>query len=371
MANLDIAETRVPQDGQFKIPLAKGQADARISTVPTIYGENVVIRILNMSTARMQLEDLGFGEQSLVQFEKMISQPHGVILVTGPTGSGKTTTLYATLNRVNSIEKHIITIEDPVEYKLSLIRQISVNAKTGLTFDLGLRAILRQDPDIVMVGEIRDGETASICIQAAMTGHLVFSTLHTNDAPSTLSRLMNMGVESFMIASSVIGIIAQRLVRRICSFCKEKYIPPEPVLKKWGIKEEDKHKIFKGSGCSECRKTGYSGRVAIFEVLLIDDVIRSHMIDGTPVHILKNICVEQGMQTLAQDGLAKVLLGETSLEEVARVTEFKVITKDDEEKTKTAIKGTTNPAMPLRSSDLKGHIVKDYHNKLADWFNKG
>ena len=372
MANLDIAESRVPQDGNFKIEVAKGKVDARISTVPTLHGENIVIRILNTSMIQLQLEDLGFGENALMVYERMISQPHGVILVTGPTGSGKTSTLYATLNRVNTVEKHIITIEDPVEYKLNLIRQINVNSKVGLTFDAGLRAVLRQDPDIVMVGEIRDSETASICMQAAMTGHLVFSTLHTNDAPSTLSRLQNMGVETFMIASSVTGIIAQRLVRRICEFCKEQYIPPEPVLKKWGIREEDKHKIYKGIGCTECRKTGYSGRVAIFEVLFVDDDVRTKIMTGCSAHELRQYCVgEKNMMTLAIDGMSKVLMGLTTLEEISRVTEVRVISKKEEMSKKTETKeSVTAMRAPVRTAPEKTVLVDDYQKKLAAWFEK-
>ncbi|MBN2143664.1 MAG: Flp pilus assembly complex ATPase component TadA [Candidatus Aureabacteria bacterium] len=369
LSNLDIAESRIPQDGNFKIEVTKAQVDARIATVPTIYGENVVVRILNMKTAQMQLEDLGFNEESLMRFERMISQPHGVILVTGPTGSGKTTTLYATLNRVNSVEKHIITIEDPVEYKLNLIRQISVNLKTGLNFSTGLRAILRQDPDIVMVGEVRDTETASICMQAALTGHLVFTTLHTNDAPSTLTRLQNMGIEPFLIASSVSGIIAQRLVRTICEFCKEKYVPPEPVLKRWNISGDDKDKIYKGMGCTECRKTGYSGRIGLYEVLNVDDDVRTKIMSGAAAHELRQFCIERGMRTLAMDGIEKVLSGKTTLEEISRVTEVKVLSKKDEMEMKEKI-SKSGTIMPTRIADVKPQIVEDYQQKLAAWFNK-
>ena len=369
LSNLDIAETRVPQDGHFKINVEGKEIDARISTVPTVFGENVVIRLLNPENVMIQLEDLGFSEDSLMKFEKMINQPYGIILTTGPTGSGKTTTLYATLNRVNSIEKNVITIEDPVEYKIGLVRQIPVNLKTGVTFASGLRAILRQDPDIVMVGEIRDTETAEISIQAALTGHLVFSTLHTNDSAGALTRLVNMGIEPFLVASSVVGIIAQRLVRKICEFCKEPYTPSPAVLKKWGLDSSGNKPItlYKGTGCPECRGTGYKGRIGIYEVFEVDDAIRKLVVEGAPSHEIKAYAIkEKGLKILSMDGIEKVKMGITTLEEISRVTETKTFERKETPQRSSERKDFTRP---LRSVPRTVNI-EEYQKKLAAWIGR-
>ncbi|MCK5708411.1 MAG: Flp pilus assembly complex ATPase component TadA [Candidatus Aureabacteria bacterium] len=369
ISNLDIAETRVPQDGHFKMNVDGKPMDARISTVPTVFGENVVIRLLNPANITLQLEDLGFNEESLMKFETMISNPYGVILTTGPTGSGKTTTLYATLNRVNSIEKNVITIEDPVEYNIGLVRQIPVNLKTGLTFARGLRATLRQDPDIVMVGEIRDTETAEICVQAALTGHLVFSTLHTNDSTGALARLINMGVEPFLISSSIVGIIAQRLVRKICDFCKESYVPSPAVIKKWGLETDSNGKVtlYKGTGCPECRETGYKGRRGIYEVLTIDDDIRHMVIEGKSSHEIKSFAIkEKGLKVLAVDGIEKVKLGITTLEEVSRVTETKTIEKREISGSQAKESTDRSRIQPLRATS-KSVNLDEYQKKLTTW----
>jgi type II secretory ATPase GspE/PulE/Tfp pilus assembly ATPase PilB-like protein len=319
MAKMDIAETRNPQDGKIQVKMESRDLDLRISTFPTLHGENIVIRILDKSSVLLGLPELGFSPQDLKVFDKLIRRPNGIILVTGPTGSGKTTTLYAALAAVNSEEKNIITIEDPVEYEIPLIRQTQVNPKAGLTFANGLRSILRQDPDIIMVGEIRDRETAEIAIQASLTGHLVFSTLHTNDAASSLTRLIDMGVEPFLIASSVIGILAQRLVRVICPKCKEKYTPAAEMLNSLGIKE--RYDFFRGKGCSHCKGSGFSGRVGIFELLVMNEEIKNMVTVRSPANEIRKLAISAGMRTLFDDGLEKVKGGVTTAEELSRVTE--------------------------------------------------
>lgn len=304
MARMDIAETRNPQDGRIQLKMENKNLDLRVSSFPTMHGENIVVRILDKSAVLLGLEDLGFGAQDLKEFQKIIHKPNGIILVTGPTGSGKTTTLYAALSTINSAEKNIITIEDPVEYEIPLIRQTQVNPKAGLTFANGLRSILRQDPDIIMVGEIRDRETAEIAIQASLTGHLVFSTLHTNDAASALTRILDMGIEPFLIASSVAGILAQRLVRLICPSCKEKY-----------------HDFYRGKGCNKCKNTGYIGRIAIFELLLMSEEIKNMVTGKISANEIKKKAISSGMRILYDDGMAKVKDGITTIEELLRVTE--------------------------------------------------
>ncbi len=296
LADLDIAERRRPQDGRFQIKMEGRRIDIRVSSVPTLYGENVVMRLLDTSAALLGLSQMGFADEMMEKYKKLLKAPHGIILVTGPTGSGKTTTLYASLDMINSPQKNIITIEDPVEYHLAGIRQIQVNPQVELTFANGLRSILRQDPDIIMVGEIRDLETAEIAIQAALTGHLVFSTLHTNDACGAVTRLIDMGVEPFLISSSVIGIVAQRLVRILCHECKSK-------------------------GCAECFNTGYKGRTGIYELLVPDEEIRVLMAQKASVDEIRKVALKAGMKTLREDGLAKVKKGVTSQEEVFRVTQ--------------------------------------------------
>ncbi|KPK40062.1 MAG: type II secretion system protein GspE [Omnitrophica WOR_2 bacterium SM23_29] len=319
LSGMDIAEKRIPQDGRYQLKLENRQIDCRISTVPTVHGENVVIRLLDLTSVLLGLGELGFSPEILKVYEKLIRKPYGIILVTGPTGSGKTTTLYASLSTINSPEKNIITIEDPIEYRLELIRQMQVNPKAGLTFANGLRSILRQDPDIIMVGEIRDLDTAEIAIQAALTGHLVFSTLHTNDAPGAITRLVDMGVEPFLVSSSVTAVIAQRLVRMICQDCKESYAPEEKILKDMGLPKSTK--FFKGKGCKKCLSTGYKGRIAIFELMVPDDGVRALTVAKASSNEIRKAALKSGMKMMRDDGIEKVKDGVTTLEELLRVTQ--------------------------------------------------
>jgi len=329
LSNLDIAEHRVPQDGQLRIRLKDGRdIDIRVSTLPSAYGENIVLRILDKSAALLNLENLGYEDDVLNKIFDLLSNSYGIILVTGPTGSGKTTTLYAALNRLSTIEKNVITLEDPIEYRLPLIRQSQVNYKAGMTFAKGLRAILRQDPDIVMVGEIRDKETANIAVQAALTGHLVLSTLHTNSASGAITRLAEMEIEPFLISTSVLGVLAQRLVRKICSDCKEEYQPefeiPQSVIDKFNLGEDySSMKFFKGKGCKRCRDSGYSGRVSIMEVLPLTGKIRELLLKGDSAEQIQKEAVEEGMTPLVEDGWLKVFKGITTLDEVVRVTNIR------------------------------------------------
>ncbi len=312
ISKLDIAEKRKPQDGRLRMHMENREIDVRVSTFPTVHGENIVLRILDKATVILELVQLGFSCDMLTNFEKLIKRPNGIILVTGPTGSGKTTTLYAAIETLNCEEKNIITIEDPVEFHLPSIRQSQINPKAGVTFATGLRSILRQDPDIIMVGEIRDSETADIAVQAALTGHLVFSTLHTNDAAGAVSRLQDMGVESFLISSSIIGILAQRLVRTICPKCKEPYE---------GVDENGRQAVFyKGKGCKFCKKTGFYGRLGIFELLVMNDKIRKLVMAKASSEDIKAAAQESGFKTLRQDGMLKVMSGVTTPDEVIRVT---------------------------------------------------
>jgi type IV pilus assembly protein PilB len=321
MGNMDIAESRAPQDGRSHIKMEGKEIELRISTFPTIYGENTVIRILDQSSALMGLEDLGFSNYMIRHYENLIKMPQGIILVTGPTGSGKTTSLYASLNSINCPEKNIITIEDPVEYRLNLIRQTQVNPKAGVTFSTAIRSVLRQDPDVIMVGEIRDLETAQTAIRAALTGHLVFSTLHTNDAPGALTRLMDMGVEPYLISSSVVGVLAQRLVRTICPKCKERYQPEDRVAKTLGVANERDLVLYWGKGCKNCRQTGYRGRTALFELLRVNDHIRDLILQRKPASTIKKMAREtQNMKTLREDGVEKALKGITTIDEVNKVS---------------------------------------------------
>ncbi len=327
LAEMDIAETRLPQDGSFNVKIEERSYEIRVSTFPTIYGENVVLRILDQSTPLRRLEELGFTPEMLASYKQLIASSHGMILVTGPTGSGKTSTLYASLNMINSLEKNIITIEDPVEYRLNLVRQTQVNPKAGITFATGLRSILRQDPDVIMVGEIRDLETAEIAIQAALTGHLVLSTLHTNDAPEAITRLMDIGVEPYLISSAVIGVLAQRLVRTICAECKT--IRPFNPLLEPDLKEVyQKHftapitemVLYQGKGCKSCKQSGYWGRVGIFELLPINEQIKELIGKKASTQQIRQMAREtMGMANLREDGLLKALQGLTTLEEVNRV----------------------------------------------------
>jgi type IV pilus assembly protein PilB len=320
MADLDIAERRKPQDGRFNIKMSGREIDVRISCMPTIYGENVVLRLLDVSTALLRLDQLGFSKEILEKYEKLIKRPHGIILVTGPTGSGKTSTLYGSLDKINTVEKNIITIEDPVEYKLAGVRQTQINPHVDLTFANGLRSILRQDPDIIMIGEIRDYETAEIAINASLTGHLVFSTLHTNDAPGAIVRMVDMGVEQFLVSSSIIGVLAQRLVRIICKDCKEEYTPTKEELKDLGLTGQ-KSRFFRGKGCKKCMDTGYKGRIGIYELMLVNDKIRNLIIAKASTDVIRKELIDAGMVTLKTNGIQKIQEGITTVEEVLRVTQ--------------------------------------------------
>ena len=325
MAKLNIAERRLPQDGRIKLKVLGREIDLRVSTLPTMYGESVVMRILDKSNSSLiDLRRIGFPEDSYDKVCAMTSKPHGIFLVTGPTGSGKTTTLYSALKRINIPDRKIITIEDPVEYQMDGINQIQVNAQIGLTFGAGLRHIVRQDPDIIMIGEIRDLETAEIAIRSALTGHLVFSTLHTNDAPSAVTRLVDMGVEDYLLASSLIGILAQRLVRVICRHCRVVERTPAKALKDAGFDVEGLGGFIdlqRGKGCASCDQSGYEGRLGIFELLDIDEDMRRLMVTKSDSNILKAQAVKSGMRTLKDDGWAKVLAGVTTPDEVLRVTQ--------------------------------------------------
>lgn len=320
MAELDIAEKRIPQDGRIKIRIGSKKIDLRVSTLPTIFGEKVVMRILDKSNLEIDLTKLGFQASELSKFLKAIESPYGMVLVTGPTGSGKTTTLYSALNRINIPTQNIMTAEDPVEYNLEGINQVNVHEEIGLTFASSLKAFLRQDPNIVMVGEIRDLETASIAVKAALTGHLVLSTVHTNDAPSTVNRLIDMGIEPFLVASSTNLILAQRLVRRLCGQCKEEVEVHPEAMRELGITDEDPFNIFEARGCQKCSNTGYKGRVGLYEVMPISEEIREMILNRCSANEIKIQAINEGMLTLRSDGILKLKEGVTSLEEVLRET---------------------------------------------------
>ena len=321
MAKLNIAERRLPQDGRIRIKVAEKEIDLRVSTIPVIYGESVVMRILDKESIVIDLGLLGFPGDTLAQFYKLIQKPNGIILVTGPTGSGKTTTLYGALDRINSSERKIITVEDPVEYQLKGVNQIQVKPQIGLNFANTLRHIVRQDPDVIMIGEIRDLETAEIAVQSALTGHLVFSTLHTNDAPSAITRLLDLGVERFLLSSTVRGILAQRLVRVICPYCKEKdpSIAGREELATLGLGAEVE--LYRGRGCEKCTFTGYRGRSGVFELLVVDEEIRKLILRNADANELRQIARRQGMKTILEDGASKVAKGTTTLSEIFRVTQ--------------------------------------------------
>ena len=324
LAEMDIAETRLPQDGNFNVKMEKRSFEVRVSTFPTIYGENVVLRILDQTSSLFKLEDLGFSDELLNACKQLMRRPNGIFLVTGPTGTGKTTTLYAFLNLINSREKNIITIEDPVEYRLPLIRQTQINPKAGITFATGLRSILRQDPDVIMIGEIRDRDTSEIAHQAALTGHLVLSTLHTNDAPEAITRLMDIGVEPYLISSSIIGVLAQRLVRMICPACKTSYPADPNLLSELGeetSKSKEPFTLHRGKGCKNCKQSGYWGRTGIFELLFVNERIKQLIAEKASTQVIREAAKKTiGMISLREDGLRKVLKGITTLEEVDRVT---------------------------------------------------
>ena len=318
MSRLNISEKRLPQDGNIKVKIAGNDIDFRVSTLPSVHGESIVLRILDKRSQKLSLDESGFTKRDLETMRKIIHMKHGIFLVTGPTGSGKTTTLYSALTEINSPDVKIITVEDPVEYQIKGVNQIHINSKIGLTFASGLRSILRQDPDIIMVGEIRDKETADIAINASLTGHLVFSTLHTNDAPTAFTRLIDMGIEPFLISSTVVGVLAQRLVRKLCPACKEAYYPPAAILEELGLdpKEYANHPFYKAVGCPECGYSGYKGRSGIFELLLIDEELRRAVVARQDASDIRKIAAANGMLNLREDGALKAIKGITSPEEV-------------------------------------------------------
>ncbi|MFB3894842.1 MAG: type IV-A pilus assembly ATPase PilB [bacterium] len=322
LSDLDIAERRLPQDGRFKVRVSDRVVDMRVSSLPTIFGEKIVMRILDRGGLVLDLSKLGFEADSLQTFQEVIRKPYGMILVTGPTGSGKTTTLYSALSTINSPTRNIMTAEDPVEYQLKGVNQIQVKEDIGLNFAAALRSFLRQDPDIILVGEIRDLETAEIAIKAAMTGHLVLSTLHTNDAPSSITRLSDMGVEPFLVAASVLMVVAQRLVRQICPRCKEVYKPTPEIIHALGIGDRDPEtlRFYRGVGCDYCHKSGYRGRLALYEILVVSEKIREAIVEKASVSLIKRIAKEKGIRTLRDSGILKVLDGTTTVEEVLSVT---------------------------------------------------
>jgi general secretion pathway protein E len=328
---LNIAEKRLPQDGRFSVTIAGRSVDIRVSVIPTAHGERAVLRILEKHDALLDLEEIGLSPDLFEEVTRLLHLSHGMVLVTGPTGSGKTTTLYASLSRMNSTERNILTIEDPVEYQLAGVGQIQVNPKINLTFANGLRSILRQDPDVVMVGEIRDRETAEIAIHASLTGHLVFSTLHTNDSAGAITRLIDMGIEPFLITSSMVAVMAQRLLRKICSSCRYAYPPNALELKKLGMDGSNESMVgpfYRGAGCSSCLQTGYHGRTGIYEILIMNDHIRAMTVSREDSSRIRQEAVKQGMRTLWEEGLHRVVTGETSVEEMIRVLQVKDVTSD-------------------------------------------
>jgi len=329
MANLNIAEQRLPQDGQSRIRIGQNLVDIRVSVIPTLGGERVMLRLLDKSGGKLGLHEIGSCPEVLNQFRNLIRIPHGIILLTGPTGSGKTTTLYAAINELNSEERNILTVEDPIEYQLPGVGQMQIKPKINLTFANCLRHILRQDPDVIMIGEIRDIETAQIAIQASLTGHLVLSTLHTNDSASAVTRLIDMGIEPYLISSSVVAVMAQRLLRIICPECKSPHGPAEEVISLWSDNERisaPDTQFYQGLGCEKCLQTGYLGRTGIFELLVVDDNVKELITKRSGSHVIKEVAIEKGMSTLREDGLRKALASQTTLEEVCRVTQDSIQT---------------------------------------------
>jgi len=329
MAGMDIAERRMPQDGRCSVRLGQREVDLRVSTVPTSYGERAVLRVLDKSTALYGLNELGLWKEDLERFDSLLGRTHGVIFVTGPTGSGKSTTLYACLQRINSAEKNIMTIEDPIEYQLEGISQMQVAAKKGMNFANTLRHVLRQDPDVIMVGEVRDVETARMAIQSSLTGHLVFSTVHTNDSAGTITRLIDLGVEPYLVSSSVIAVMAQRLVRKICSDCKEEYTPTSHELRQLSLLDnsgqQKQQKFYTGAGCDKCFQTGYRGRTGIYELMMINEETQELIYKNESAGTIKKVALNAGLQTLRMDGVRKVLAGITTINEVIRVTQADII----------------------------------------------
>src|SRR5687768_9362825 len=362
LSHLDIAEKRLPQDGRIKLKISAREIDVRVSIIPMIHGEAVVLRILDRGDAVLGTQHLGMAERDRHHFDKILDMPHGIVLVTGPTGSGKTTTLYAALSKINDVERKIITIEDPVEYQLRGVNQIQVNSKSGLTFAAGLRAILRHDPDVVLVGEIRDRETAEIAVQASLTGHLVFSTLHTNDAPGAATRLVDMGVEPYLVASSVEVVVAQRLVRVICPKCREQLPQGEVDIARAEFGDLVPQHLYRGVGCRNCQGTGYRGRQGIFEVLAVTDEIRSLIMHHAPSHEIRKVAVRQGMRSLREDGWRIVGEGRTTIDEVMRNT------KDEEavaagfnagDAAVAAARGLANQQSPAGGSSTAHDVIRE------------
>jgi general secretion pathway protein E len=328
MSGLNIAEHRLPQDGRFRVRIAGRDVDVRVSTIPTAFGERIVLRLLDRAQALtdINLDHLGFSAENLGAIDQLVHQSHGIILATGPTGSGKTTTLYSCLTRINTPEKNIITIEDPIEYQLQGVGQMQVNPKIEMTFATGLRSILRQDPDVIMVGEIRDSESAEIAIQAALTGHLVFSTLHTNDSFGALSRLLDMQIEPFLVSSSVLAVLAQRLVRVVCTECRQEYSPTDSELARIGVKASSVNApVYRPIGCNACRNTGYRGRTAVHELMIVNDDVRKLVMDRADAATIRRACTNTGMRLLRHDGAARVLRGQTTIEEMLRVTQEDIV----------------------------------------------
>jgi len=324
MGNLDISERRLPQDGRIRCSVQGRKLDLRMSTLPNTYGEKVVLRILDTKSINVELDNLGFDEDTLVIWKKLVNAPHGIVLVTGPTGSGKTTTLYSSLRILDKNSMNISTVEDPVEYHLEGITQTQMHEKIGMTFAAALRSLLRQDPDVIMLGEIRDQETAHVAVQAALTGHLVLSTLHTNDAPSSITRLINIGLEPFLVGAAVNGVLAQRLIRRLCLNCKVLEQPSEEIREFLTMQSFDANEVWVAKGCDKCRQTGYAGRVGIYEMLAIDDQVRDIISRNPNVSEFRRLCIERGMVTLRQDGMRKVVSGLTTIPEVLRVTDANI-----------------------------------------------
>ncbi|MFH1061313.1 MAG: ATPase, T2SS/T4P/T4SS family [Candidatus Omnitrophota bacterium] len=321
LSGLDISEKRIPQDGRFKFLFEEREIDLRVSTLPTVLGEKIVLRVLDKSMVVMDMNKLGFLPENLEQLQDLIHRPYGMLLVTGPTSSGKTTTLYSALNTINTIEKNILTVEDPVEYRLKMINQVQINPRAGLTFAAGLRSFLRQDPNVIMIGEIRDLETAEIAVQSALTGHLVLSTIHTNNAPSTINRLIDMKIDAFLVASAVTGVLAQRLIRTICPGCKQPFTPDAGVVQGLNLPVSEKgYTFYKGIGCDACGGTGYKGRIGIYEMMIINNSIRELILRHASTDELTQTAKKNGMKTLREDGFQKVLNGVTTVEEVLRAT---------------------------------------------------
>jgi type IV pilus assembly protein PilB len=320
MSDLDISERRIPQDGRVGLSIDGHHIDLRVVTLPSVHGESVVMRILDKDSVVLSLEKLGMAPAEKDRFERAFHQAYGAVLVTGPTGSGKSTTLYAALGELNTIEKNIITIEDPVEYQLDGVTQVQVNSKAGLFFSTGLRSMMRADPDIIMVGEIRDRETAQIAVESALTGHLVLSTLHTNDAASAIARLIEMGIEPFLVASAIDCVVAQRLARKLCQYCKERQVISSDVLRANGIRSQFDMEAYSAQGCPRCNYSGYKGRIGLYEVLSVTEEIRKLALARAPAPEIADLAVRQGMRLLRDDGLEKVRLGMTSIAEVTRVT---------------------------------------------------